>query len=87
MCFLSPPPLLAAAGLVGIAALMVSPLAYPTGARLMVVCLVGWGVGLLGILEVVDIRVPAAVTIIIIVVVVPLVTHLLARAVTEGISA
>lgn len=71
--FLSPPPLLAAAGLVVLALLMVSPLAYPTGHRVYALCIAGWVLGFVAIIGLVNIRLAAALSILTIVVVVPLV--------------
>jgi CDP-diacylglycerol--serine O-phosphatidyltransferase len=85
--YLSPPPVVVAIGLVGLAVMMVSPLAYPTGARVVALLVVGWGVGLVGVVGLVDVRVPAVLSMLTIVVVVPMTSHLHARAVSGSASA
>ena len=74
--FLSPPPPLVAGGLVVLALLMVSPLAYPTGHRVYVLCIAGWVLGFVAIIGVIDVRLAATLSILMIVAVVPL-TYLL----------
>jgi hypothetical protein len=48
---------------------------------------VGWGVGLVGVVGLVDVRVPAVLSMLTIVVVVPMTSHLHARAVSGSASA
>ena len=72
--FLPLAPIGMAAGLVGLAALMVSPLPYPTGTRVVAVPVVGWVVGAFGIVGVVDIGVCAVIVLVVICVVLPLAT-------------
>lgn len=78
--FLSPPPALLGAGLLALAVLMVSPLAYPTGSSVLALCLLGWVAGLVAIIGVVDVTVPAVLSILTIVVAVPLGSHLFGHA-------
>ena len=58
-----------AVGLVGLGVLMVSPLAYPAGTRVIGVLLAGWIVGTAGIVGLVDVRVCAVLALLLIVVV------------------
>lgn len=74
--FLSPPPLLVAVGLVVLALLMVSPLAYPSGHRVYALCISGWVLGFVAILGFIDVRLAATLSILMIVAVIPL-TYLL----------
>jgi CDP-diacylglycerol--serine O-phosphatidyltransferase len=85
--FLSPPPALAGVGLAALAFLMVSPLAYPAAARVLAVCLAGWALGVMGIIGVLDVRVPATLALLTITLVVPVTTHIRARAVAASASA
>lgn len=73
VAFLTNRPLLAAAGLVIIAALMLSGVRYPMQRSRVVAAwsAFGWGFGLIGILGIIDVRIPAAVTLVAFVVVVP----------------
>ena len=68
-------PVVLAAGLAALAALMVSPLPYPTGTRLAAVIVPGWVVGLCALGGVFDQQVCAVVVLVIMCVVVPLSTR------------
>ena len=61
--------------------MMVSPVAYPTGMAVIVLCLLGWVIGLVGIVGLVDVRLAGVLSILTIVVIVPLSTHVRGRAV------
>jgi len=82
--FLQLPPVLLALGLVGLGVLMVSPLTYPAGRRVVGVLVVGWAVGLVAIVGLVDVRGPAVLTLLIIAVVVPVGSRLRARIVASA---
>jgi len=79
--FLEPPPVVLAVGLIALAVMMVSPVAYPTGMAVIVLCLLGWVIGLVGIVGLVDVRLAGVLSILTIVVIVPLSTHVRGRAV------
>ncbi len=82
--FLSPPPALLAVGLVALAVMMVSPVAYPTGMGVLALCLAGWVLGFVGIVGLVDVRLTGLVSILTIVVFVPLTMYVRARSVSES---
>jgi CDP-diacylglycerol--serine O-phosphatidyltransferase len=73
VAFLTDSPLLAGVGLVLIAALMVSGLRYPMQRSRVVATwsAFGWGFGLIGILGIIDVRIPAVASLVAFVVVVP----------------
>lgn len=81
--FLLPPVLLALA-LVGLGVLMVSPLTYPAGRRVVGVLVAGWAMGLVAIVGLVDVRGPAVIAILTIAVVVPVGSRLRARIVASA---
>ncbi|HEU4331121.1 MAG TPA: CDP-alcohol phosphatidyltransferase family protein [Lapillicoccus sp.] len=68
-------PVALGAGLAALAALMVSPLPYPSGTRLAAVIVPGWVIGLCALFGVFDQRVCAVLVLVIICVVVPLGTR------------
>ncbi|HEU4998267.1 MAG TPA: CDP-alcohol phosphatidyltransferase family protein [Lapillicoccus sp.] len=68
-------PVVLAAGLVALAALMVSPLPYPSGTRLAAFIVPGWVAGLLALVGVFDQQVCAVLVLLVICVVVPLSTR------------
>lgn len=82
--FLSPPPAVVAVGLVALAVMMVSPLPYPTGSSVLALSAAGWVAGFAAIVGLVDVRVAAVLSILTIVLVVPLASHLRARPISEG---
>lgn len=74
--FLSGSPLVVTGGLVLLAVLMVSPVTYPTGHRVFALCVAGWVLGFVAIIGLIEIRLAAALSILTIVVVVPLLCRL-----------
>ena len=63
---------------------MVSPLTYPAGRRVVGVLVVGWAMGLVAIVGLVDVRGPAVIAILTIAVVVPVGSRLRARIVASA---
>jgi CDP-diacylglycerol--serine O-phosphatidyltransferase len=84
--FLTPPPALLAGGLLVLALLMVSPLVYPAGSTVWALPLLGWIVGLIAIVGLVEVTIPAVASILAIVVVVPLGSYLGARASRNAVT-
>ncbi len=70
--FLHLSPLVLAAGMATLAVMMVSSLAYPTGTQVVALPILGWTLGTIGIVGLVDVRVCSALTLVIVCVLVPL---------------